>query len=299
MTLAVLTIRFSLLGVPDPSLALLRQIRESHLVLADLRNYWYTIVFPKRRERIRYGGKSEYLYSLISPTGRSLFASRRQFDPTGRVFDTLIKREVTPTGPSPEEIIPTPFIVLFQFAVSSNERFIVVAGRLQDSTIGEDQRDGIFLWDRMGSSVRPLASYESRSQDIRSFNVDDAGDEIIYEDNATVMVLKGSNGHLVLTDHHAGKFPVLIPDRHAYMYSDLGKLILNDGEKSHELLDVSNLVGAIRVSPDARFVAFGLDPAGNLGLTQLRICELKTLACVNGPEYNDWIAARETYWIKQ
>ena len=65
-----------------------------------------------------------------------------------------------------------------------------------------------------------------------------------------------------------------------------------------ELLPAPKLVGGIRVSPDGRFVAFGVDEYGDLSETHLRICELNLKACMDGPKYTEWIAGKETYWTK-
>jgi len=282
-----------------PKALILQRIKAQRLVLADLRNYWYTTEFPEQKERTKYSGQSEYLYSVVSPNGRSMFATRRQFDTRGYVFDTLIRRELKPSGPASEEIVPVPFAVLFQFAVSSNERFMVIAGRPKDSGTEGDERDGLFLLDRTDVSVRPVAPYEALSQGVRSLNVNDLGDRVIYEDNGTVMVFAGVDGLLRLADHHAGTLPVLMPDQRGYIYSFRGQLILKDGQKRHELLNASDVVGAIRVSPDGQFIAFGVDLFHNLNLTRLTICDLKERTCMEGPKYSDWIAGRETYWIKQ
>jgi hypothetical protein len=90
-----------------------------------------------------------------------------------------------------------------------------------------------------------------------------------------------------------------MPDGQGFVYADRTELILNTGESRRELLSAPNVVGSIRVSPDSAFVAFGIDLFGDLSSTQLRICDLKTLACVDGPKYSDWIAARETFWVRQ
>jgi hypothetical protein len=275
------------------------RITEQRLCLVKLENYSYTILFPRREKEVRYSGKSEYLYSIVSPSGRSLFAVRREFSRRGDQFDTLIRRELQASQPGPEEIVPAPFSSLFQFAVSPNERFMVIAGRLAEPDVAKDKRDGIFLLNRTAGSVHPIAPYASLSRDIRSFNVSDAGDTVIYEDNETVMIFTGLGGHLTLTDHHAGKLPVLMPDGQEYVYSDRGQLISNKGKARRELLSISNVVGAIRISPDGQFMAFGVDPLGNLASTELKICELKTLACVNGPTYTESIAGREAFWLKR
>ena len=289
----------SLVAAQSPPTSVTERIVEQRLSLADLRNHWYTIGFPKPREQTRYGGKSEYLYSIISPNGRSLFACRREFDSRGIPLDTLVRRELQASGPREEEIVPIPFTNLFQFAVSPNESFMVIAGRLQDPSVPRDKRDGIFVLNRKTGGLHPIAPYASLSQDIRSFNVSDDGDRVIYEDNGSVMIFSGPGGQTVSKDHHPGKLPALMPDGRGYVYLGGSELILNDGQTKRQLLSVSNVVGAIRVSPEAQFIAFGVDLFGDLSLSQLRICEVKTLACVDGPKYTDWIAGRETFWIKE
>jgi hypothetical protein len=95
------------------------QLVELRLCLADLRNDEFTVIFPRAEESTSYSGHSEYLYSVVSPNGRSLFAVRRQFDASGlHQFDTLIHRELRSSDASSEEIILVPFENLFQFAVS-------------------------------------------------------------------------------------------------------------------------------------------------------------------------------------
>ena len=122
---------------------------------------------------------------------------------------------------------------------------------------------------------------------------------MIYEDKGVVLTFTGSNGELAQTAHHPGILPVLMPDGRGYIYADGAQLFLNTDGSSRQLLSVRNLVGAIRVSPDSAFIAFGIDHFGDLSSTQLRICELKTLDCVDGPKYWEWVAGRETFWIQQ
>ena len=155
----VAAVIITLMASGQTSRGISSRLIEHRLCLADLRNHWYTIVFPKAAERARYSGESEYLFSIVSPNGRSLFAIRRGFNARGNFRDTLIKRELTPSGAGPEQVIPVPFIVLFQFAVSSNERFMVVAGRLEDPTLEKGYRDGIFVLDRSTDGVHPIAPY--------------------------------------------------------------------------------------------------------------------------------------------
>lgn len=270
---------------------------ERQLCLADLRNHGYRIVFPKAEGITSYPGRSEYLYSIISPSGRSLFGVRRDFDQRGIPLDTLVRRELQKSGPGPEEIVSVPFDNVFQCAVSPNERFIVIAGRRQG--LPKEKRDGIFLYSRTDKRGQYLGPYASRGEDVRSINVSDIGDLVIYEDKETVLIFGEKNGELTLIDRHAGKLPVLMPDGRGYIYSDGGQLILNESKTKHGLLSAPNLVGAIRVSPDSQFIAFGMDLFHNLSSTQLRICEVKTRVCIDGPKYSDWIAGRETFWIKR
>jgi hypothetical protein len=164
----------------------------------------------------------------------------------------------------------------------------------------EGKRDAIFLFERSGGSVRFVAPYASLAQDVRSLNVSDGGDLVIYEDRGTVMRFEGSVGPLVLVRRHPGQLPVLMPHGRGYVYAEGAWLISNDGRGSRrDLIRASRVVGGIRISPDGRFLAFGEDPRGNMGITQLRICELDSLACVNGPEYGESIAGQETFWINR
>ncbi len=275
------------------------RLMQDRLCLADFRNHWYTIVFPKPADRSKYSGESEYLYSIVSPNGRSLFASRREFSARGTVRDTLIRRELTSAGAGPEETISVPFTALFQFAVSPNERFFVIAGRLQDTNVDKEKRDAIFVLDRKTGALDRIALYASLGQDVRSLNVGDKGDLVIYEDKGAVLTFTGAGGNRRLASRHSGRFPALMPDGGGYIYAESAQLILDEGETKRDLWSVPNLVGAIRVSPDSHFIAFGIDLFGDLSSTQLRVCELKTRGCENGPKYADWIAARETFWIQQ
>lgn len=93
---------------------------------------------------------------------------------------------------------------------------------------------------------------------IRSLNVSDTGNFLVYEDGGTVNVLTESRQGRRQTARHPGQFPALMPDRAAYVYVDHGWLILKENESTRELLPVADVVGAIRISPDGRFVAFGI-----------------------------------------
>ena len=68
-----------------------------------------------------------------------------------------------------------------------------------------------------------------------------------------------------------------------------------DSQGKHDISGSPGVVGGIRVSPDGKFLAFG---EGFSGYTRLRICELGTRTCQEGPTYTEWIAGRETFWIK-
>ncbi len=271
---------------------------EQRLCLADLRNEWYTVIFPQTENRTRYSGKSEYLYSVVSPSGRSLFAVRRQFDQPGRhQFDTLIRRELQKYGAGPEEIISIPFENVFQFAVSPNEKLMVIAGRLRDTSSPKENRDGIFFLNRNTGDLRQIAPYASLSEQIRSFNVGDQG-LVVYEDNGTIMAFAGSKALAKLVEYRRGQLPALLPDGQSYVYTTGGLLMLDNGKSKLEVLSAPGVIGAIRVSPDGNFIAFGVGVERD-GETQLRVCELRTKACVDGPRYSEWIAGRETFWIKR
>jgi hypothetical protein len=213
------------------------------------------------------------------------------------VRDTLTRRDLGPDGPSGEKTISTPFSVFFQFAASSNERFLIVAGRLDSSNVTREERDGIFLLDLDSGHFDRVAPYASLGQDTRCLNVDDSGKMIVFEDNKTVVLFRKKDGKFILSAHHPGQFPALFPADGHYLYWDRGLLLLSEVEAPRELISLKNVVGAIRVSPDSEFVAFGIDVYGDLSSSKLRICDLKTLECVDGPLYDDFIAGRETFWI--
>jgi hypothetical protein len=283
------------------SLPLLQKLRKMRMHLVDLRNEGYQIAFPKEASGyLKYNDRFDYIYSAMAPNGRSLFAVRRVNDMRlpSMVEDTLLRRPVTPSGVGPEEVINSPFVNIFQFSVSSNERYLAVAGRLRDAV--EGKRDAIFLFNRSAGTAQFVAPYASLAQDIRSLNVSDGGDLVIYEDRGTVMRFEAPGGRLALVDHHPGRLPVLMPRDHGYIYAEGERLVLNDGKGvRHELIRASKIVGGIRVSPDGHFLAFGMDIFGNLGITQLRICELDSQDCADGPKYEESIAGQGTFWISQ
>ena len=89
-----------------------------------------------------------------------------------------------------------------------------------------------------------------------------------------------------------------MPNGKGYFYANDESLLWDNGKSKREILSATHVIGAIRVSPDANFVAFGVGVERD-GETQLRVCDLRTKACVNDPRYVDWIAGRETFWIKR
>jgi hypothetical protein len=264
-----------------------RTLRSQRMYLVDLRNDGYRLAFPQEGN-VRMD---------VAPNGRSLFAVKRVFDERGLEppRDTLIRRSLEGVG-GDEEIVSSPLLNVFRCAVSTNERFMIVAGRVKDPSVGE-QRDGIFLLNRRDGSIQSVAPFPDagRNESIGSFNVNDRGNIVVYEDAGTVTKFTGET-RLALTERHPGKFPVLMPDGEAYLYADQGWLTLSDRNGKHEVLRIPEVMGAIRVSPDGNFIAFGMESGGD---TQLRICELKTQNCMDGPKYYDWIAGRETFWIKR
>jgi hypothetical protein len=298
MTLAFV----ALLGLQaQPNRSVIEQrLREEDLSLVDLRNNRYDVAFPKERvDRVQYNPDSDYIASLIVPGGRSLFAQKRVFreSPQYLVEDFLIRRSLEGFQVGPEETIENPFINFFQFAVSEDEKFMVVAGRLRGAP--KATRDGIFLFKRGERSALYIAPYESLNEKIRSLNVSNGGNLVIYEDDGTVMKFELSNGYFALTDHHPGQLPALVPNGHRYIYANDGELLLSDGSVKHRLLPASNIVGAIRVSPNGEFVAFGEDPAGNLGETRLTVCHVQSKTCLVARKYSARIAGRETFWRRR
>jgi len=276
-----------------------RTLSGQRMYLVDLRNDGYRLAFPQQGNvRVDYKDlQSDYVYSVVAPNGRSLFAVRRVFDRRGLEppRDTLIRRSLEGAG-GDEEIISLPLVNIFRCAVSTNERFMIIAGRLKDPAVGT-LRDGIFILDRSNGEVQYVAPYPKAgsNEDIRSLNVSDQGNVVLYEDAGIIVAFVGEK-RLTFAERHPGKFPVLMPDGQAYVYADRGRLILNDRKAEREVLRIPEIAGAIRVSPDGNFVAFGVESGGD---TQLRICELSTQKCVDGPKYQDWIAGRETFWIKR
>ena len=280
--------------------SILRTARENGVYVVDLRNSGYRIVFPRVRDsQVNY--KADYLFSFIAPSGRSLYGVQRLFDSSGHgpTHDSIVRRPLTGSSLGPEEVVVSPFQNVFAGAVSQNEKYMVVVGRLRDiSAETRTNRDGVYLWDRSTKAVRRVASAPDAglTEDIRSLSVNDKGDLVVYESRGEVLRFAASGSRLTQADQHHGRFPVLMPGGVAYVYWDRGWLMMNDAKGKHELLPVENVVGAIRVSPTGGLVAFGVESGGN---SSLRICEIQTRICLDGPNYRDWIPGRETYWMRK
>jgi hypothetical protein len=174
---------------------------------------------------------------------------------------------------------------------------IIVAGRLGE-TITNDARDGIFVLSVHGGNIKYVAPYPGGSfnADVRSLNISDQGDVAIYEDRGTIMILTASATQFSPAEHHPGHFPTLMPNGKDYIYENQGSLMLSDRKITRTLFSVPKVVGAIRISPDGHLVAFGVERSTEV--TQLKICILSSHICTTGPEYTDWIAGRETFWMR-
>ncbi|HVP00541.1 MAG TPA: hypothetical protein VMT15_20855 [Bryobacteraceae bacterium] len=294
---AVLILLF--VNAQTPPNRIVQILLEHKLGVADLRNEWLAIVFPEQlRSRIEYQRpESEYVYSIIAPTGRALFAVRRTFYQSSPPKDTLLRR-VIGASIGREEVIPIPFVAIFQCAASPNEKLILIAGRLSE---GSDKRDGIFLVQRGDGKAEFVAPYVGGglNESIRSLNVNDQGDMIVYEDGGSIVEFAGPRGHWTVGARSAGRFPALMPDGRTYVYSDNGWLIENVGKERHRLFRLPEITGAIRASPDGGLIEFGTRSPRKSSITQLRICELRSGDCVDGPKYSEWIAGREAFWIQR
>lgn len=290
---------FMLVNAQTPPNRIVQILLEHKLGVADLRNEWLAIVFPEQlRSRIDYKRpESEYVYSVIAPTGGALFAVRRTFYQSSPPKDTLVRRAIG-ASIGREEVIAVPFAAIFQCAVSPNEASLLIAGRFAD---GPAKRDGIFLVQRGDSKAKFVAPYAGAglNESIGSLNVNDRGDVIVYEDGGSIVELAGPGGRWTVSARRAGRFPALMPDGRTYVYSDNGWLIENVGKKGHRLFRLPELVGAIRASPDGELIIFGTRTPKESSLTQLRVCELRSGDCVDGPKYSERIAGRETFWIQR
>jgi hypothetical protein len=277
---------------------ILRTVRENHMYLVDLRNWGYRIAFPQEGGT-RTDYDADYLYSFVAPSGRALFAVRRTFDGRNPPEDTLIRRTLTGSSVGPEEILSSPFQNVFSGAASPSEKYMLIVGRSREpSTLPWASRDGVYLWDRSTNAVGRVAAAPNAglTEDFKSLNVNDRGDIIVYEDRGEVKRLAASGSQLTQTEQYSGRFPTLMPDGKSYLYWDHGWLMMSDANGKHEVLPVENMVGGLRVSPAGGLVAFGVDSRGG---SSLRICEIKTKTCLDGPVYVDWIAGRETFWIRR
>jgi hypothetical protein len=154
---------------------------------------------------------------------------------------------------------------------------------------------------RRDFSIEYVAPFENAAlnESVRSLNVADRGDMVLYEQSGLVVRMARVQGHFVSARHDTGRFPTLMPSEKAYVYIDHGWLVWSDGNVKRELLRVPKVIGGVRVSPDGRFVAFGVDASAPAGLTHLRICELNSGTCVQGPAYDEWLPGRETFWIRK
>lgn len=279
--------------------AITEAVRAQQLSLADFWSNGFNILFPpEQRGVIRYSNPKAYDYSVIAANGRTLFAVRRTIE--NAIFvDTLLKRTIGSASVGPEEAIAIAFINVDQCAVCSNQTFMAVAGRLRDQP--PDKRDGVFLLNEAVDKVDPIALYSSEvlNRDIRSLSVNDGGDVVLYEDAGAVMRYTRSGSGWTLTERHPGQFPTLMPNGKAYLYVTDRLLMLADREGKHELLRVSSVVGGVRVSPDGNFVAFGEGTGAAGSYSRLRICDLRTHMCIDGPKGTEWIAGLETFWIKR
>lgn len=273
-------------------------LRQRKMYLADLRNDGYLIAFPAEKpSKTHYSGRrAEYVHSAVAPDGRTLFAFKRTFGEDGFI-DTLVRRELANGS---EETLPTPFVNFFQYAVSPGGEYIVTAGRRKASERPRDWTDGIFLFSLHSGRLEWIAPYNGASfnRDIRSLNVADGGNVVIYEEAGTVLRWTRINGRLVEADRHPGEFPVLLPNGDAYLYIHNGRLLRRAENEQRDLFVMPQVVGALRVSPDGLFVAFGTQIRSGEG-TQLRVCEINSGACADGPTYSQWIAGRETFWIRR
>jgi hypothetical protein len=212
----------------------------------------------------------------------------------------LIKRTLDGPGGS-EEIVSSHFKIVQQCAVSQNETFALIAGRLKDAGPEQSNSDGIFLLNRSNGIIEYVAPFENAglNESTRSLNVGDRGDLVVYEESGAIVRLTRMRGCFSATERHPGQLPALMPSGEAYVYVDHDRLIWSDGKVQRDLMRVRNVVGGVRVSPDGHFVAFGVDASGPATSRHLEICELNAKACVAGPAYDEWIPGRETFWIRR
>jgi hypothetical protein len=150
----------------------------------------------------------------------------------------------------------------------------------------------------MSGGIEFVAPYPRAglNEDIRSLNVSDGADIILYEDGGNVLRYTRSDKGIELAERHPGHFPALMPDGESYVYAEHGWLMLSRGKEKRGAIRAPTVLGAVRISPDGRFAAFG---TGSIEYSHLRVCELDRSVCVDGPGYDEWIAGRETFWLRQ
>ena len=276
-------------------------LQEAGLSLVDLRNSGLLITFPSRNGGwVAYQGTDvEYVYSIVAPDGLSLFAVKRQFN--GAAFvDTIIRRSLGRLI-GMEEVVVTPFANVFQCAISLNERYLLVAGRLKDPGVPEQERDGIFLFDRRSEGLQFVAPWvdAGMNSSVRSLNVDNRGETVIYEDAGFVVKLVHAHGRFREALRNPGHFPAMLPGQSAYVFADHDWIVGADGQARRGLLRKAGVLGGIRPSPDAKFLAFGVQSDQHTTAPHLDVCELASRRCVAGPKYDEWIPGRETYWMRR
>jgi len=271
-------------------------LRSTGLSLVELRSSSLTQMFPSGGKQIYYVGRAGYVMSVISPDGKWMYGVRRQHDlhSSSIAIDTLVRRGFTPSGPGEEEVLDSPFVNIVDLGVSRKGTMMLIVGRPQSA--GRGSGDGIFLYNRGSHDLSFIEGLSLSDNEVSALNVNEDGSMLLYQEGKFVKTVIRSNGRVTFSGSHAGRFPVLMPDGQSYIYENSGKIILRRRSESRTLIAQERVVGGIRLSPDARFIAFGIDLYGNLGDTQLSICDVATPLCVRGPVYVDRIAGRATYW---
>lgn len=297
-TLAIMVLLAAQTGVDQIAEAL----RGKGLELIDLRNDGYSIAFPPSNNSwVRYPGVDvEYIYSTIAPDGLSLFAMKREFGPVGLPRDTVLRRTLH-DDVGPEELVLTPFANVFRWGVSQDERLMIIAGRLKDRGPGDPKRDGLFLLRRATGEAEYVAPWEKGglNSSVRSLNVSNRGELVVYEDGGTIVTLRRLNGAFKADMRHPGQLPALMADGNAYVFAQHGSIVWSDGRTSKDILPARNVMGGIRPSPGGDFIAFGTSSDEHKAAPHLDVCEVASKTCVAGPNYDDWVPGRETYWVKR
>jgi hypothetical protein len=172
---------------------------------------------------------------------------------------------------------------------------MIAAARMKGMREAKDRSDGIYFMDRRGDLLR-LADYpdSARNDSIRSLNVNDDGDMVIYEQTDTVVrYSKGVDGRFTLTERHPGRLPVLLPTSGAYLYADHGQIVRGNGGSKTDLLPAPKVGSLLRVSPDGKWVFFDTEIVDNY--LRWQMCNLESRACFDGPGVIDG----RTFWIKR